>query len=147
MYYPAKREQITELRLLLEDAGKFCSYERNLPKGTAFESIRYKTGRKQDTSCIITAVVILRITQRKSETKIVDMEIESHTCKINGATGALVPPHLDAYGGPLKSAAFLRKVRTYARTMVAAAAPKHYLVQKGWHLLPPEVDQLPQPED
>jgi hypothetical protein len=141
-YNPTRRVEITELRLVLKDAGTYCAYENHLPAGTAFESLRYKTGRKQDTSCILTAVVILRITEHKSEDKIVDFECEQHTCKINGQSGAMVPPHLGTYAGPLKSTAFRNKARKYARDTLLAAKPTHHLIQRGWHLLPDSVDQL-----
>ena len=70
----------------------------------------------------------------------VNFTVEVSTCKINGATGSLTPPHL----GPtsknvLKTDAYKNRVITYVREKLPRSHP---LIVAGWHNLPPHVHAI-----
>ena len=134
---PKTKVTTVGLRLKVKEAGEFCSFER-LPsaKLTGIKNLRFNYGRKHDSTVIIIPVIYLRYKDNTHLRGTVNFELEYHTCKINGITGNLTPPHLVT--GLLKGTTYKNETIEYARAQLQHVS-KHPLIKLGWHNLPKEV--------
>ena len=123
--------------------GEFCSFEKIMAENTAYKSMRYRCGRKQDTTVVIVAQIYLRFSDVKRTPGLVAFEAEVETCLFNGATGELQPPPMgNANPSKLKDEWYRREVIKYGRAMLPES---HALSRAGWKELPLDVAALSRP--
>ena len=65
-----------------------------MPANTGTGALRYKLGRKSNTDAVVVSPLKFFFSDTKHTPGTVHFQVEVSTCKINGATGALTPPHL-----------------------------------------------------
>ena len=122
--------------------GAFLSFENIRSAFTGNKSMRFKLGRAQNYDTVMVGVpFVIRMTEDVKQTPgTVMAEAEFPTIVINGATGALRPPH--AVTGMLKSQAVRDACMMYARAHMPA---KHPLRLAQWCALPVHVRELATP--
>lgn len=135
------RKSVTTVELLLsepDEVGDFCKFDRFMPTKTGVGALRYALGRSSNTDAVVVMPLAFIMSDNKHTPGCVSFHVEVSTSKINGATGALTPPHLGSRSkNKLKTDEYKNRVITYAR---ATLPRKHALIeQDGWHNLPPHV--------
>ena len=133
--------QVTTVELQLTEpnqVGQYCEFERFMPANTGRGALRYALGRKSNTDAVVVMPLSFVYSNNKHTPGCVSFNVEVSTCKINGATGALTPPHLGSSSkNKLKTDEYKNRVITYARETLPRT---HTLIEKdGWHKLPPSV--------
>ena len=135
IYDPASRRTTRELRISEpEEVAAFSNFHEILGERVGHGCLRYHGGRKSNTDLVVVGVLKLRYVDDKRTPGCVSFEVQAETCKINGRTGQLTPPHQIA--SLLKSSSHQAKVMQYARDTLASFYPSHYLHQHGWANLP-----------
>ena len=121
--------------------GEFLRFETVRSALTGVKSLRYALGRAQNKDLQMVGVpLIFRISYSSQTPGTCVFEADFPTIKINGATGALRPPH--AVTGLLKSQAVRDACMMYARAHMPA---KHPLRLARWCALPAHVRELATP--
>jgi hypothetical protein len=123
-----------ELRLETpEQVGDWCDFGAIMAPDSAVKSLRYRCGRRQDSTVIIVGVVYFRFSENRRARGTGTFKVEFHTGSINGATGRLMAPHLGADSdSKLKEAAYLCDLDMYARQHLPDSHP---LARAGWKYL------------
>tara|TARA_B100000795_G_scaffold255255_1_gene226765 strand:+ start:403 stop:1233 length:831 start_codon:yes stop_codon:yes gene_type:complete len=133
--------QVTTVELTLTEpnqVGEYCEFERFMPANTGTGALRYALGRKSNTDAIVVMPLTFVYSDNKHTPGCVSFNVEISTCKINGVTGTLTPPHLGSSSkNKLKTDEYKNLVITYARKTLPRT---HTLIENdGWHNLPPNV--------
>ena len=132
---------VTTVGLQLTDpsqVGEFLAFERFMPANTGTGALRYKLGRKSNTDAVVVMPLAFFYSDNKHTPGTVNFHVEISTCKINGETGELTPPHLGENSkNKLKTEEYKNRVIVYAREKFPRV---HDLVAKDeWHLLPAHI--------
>ena len=139
-YDPRSRVTCHELRIKNpEDVGEFCTFETFMKRG-GVGALRHALGRNSNQDAVVVCPISMWYEDNAHTPGCVNFTVEVSTCKINGATGSLTPPHL----GPksknlLKTDAYKNRVITYAREKLPRSHP---LIVAGWHNLAPNVHAI-----
>lgn len=100
-------------------------------------ALRHKLGRSSNQDLVVVSPLNMWFEDNAHTPGCVNFKVEISTCKINGATGSLTPPHLgERSRNLLKSAYYKDRIITYAREKCPRSHP---LIAAGWHNLPPDV--------
>ena len=142
-YDPKSKVTSRELRIKdPNDVGEFCSFESFMKKG-GVGALRHKLGRSSNQDLVVVSPLNMWFEDNAHTPGCVNFKVEISTCKINGATGSLTPPHLgERSRNLLKSAYYKDRIITYAREKCPRSHP---LIAAGWHNLPPHVHAIAQP--
>lgn len=140
VYDPKSRVTTNELRIKNpDDVGNFCAFEAFMKHG-GVGALRFALGRKSNVDAVVVSPISMWYEDNAHTPGCVNFTVEVCTCKINGATGSLTPPHLGAQSkNLLKTDAYKNRVITYVREKLPRSHP---LIVAGWHDLPPHVHAI-----
>ena len=140
VYDPKSRKTCNELRIKNpDDVGEFCNFEAFMKHG-GVGALRFALGRKSNVDAVVVSPISMWYEDNAHTPGCVNFTVEVSTCKINGATGSLTPPHLGAQSkNLLKTDAYKNRVITYVREKLPRSHP---LIVAGWHDLPPHVHAI-----
>ena len=123
------RKSVTTVELLLsepDEVGDFCKFDRFMPTKTGVGALRYALGRSSNTDAVVVMPLAFIMSDNKHTPGCVSFHVEVSTSKINGATGALTPPHLGSRSkNKLKTDEYKNRVITYARATLPPQARAH----------------------
>ena len=132
---------MTTVGLQLTDpsqVGEFLAFERFMPANTGTGALRYKLGRKSNTDAVVVMPLAFFYSDNKHTPGTVNFHVEISTCKINGETGELTPPHLGENSkNKLKTDGYKNRVITYARDKFPRT--HNLIVNDNWHQLPAHI--------
>ena len=141
VYEPKSRVTCHELRIKNpDDVGEFCAFEAFMNPNSGVGALRFALGRKSNMDAVVVSPISMWYEDNAHTPGCVNFTVEICTCKINGATGSLTPPHLGASSkNLLKTDAYKNRVITYVRENLPRSHP---LRAAGWHNLPSHVHAI-----